>query len=272
MDQYALFGHPIKHSKSPFIHTLFAKQTMQQMHYQAIDVPLDSFKKRLQLFFLENGKGCNVTVPFKEEAFEFAQQLTDRAQLAGAVNTLKLTSDGQILGDNTDGAGLVLDLKNNHVSLSNARILLLGAGGAARGVCGPLLAEKPAELIIANRTYSTAQALASNFTKIGNIKACQFQYLTGEFNLIINATSASLSGDILPINKQLISAETTIYDMMYSAETTVFNHWASTLGAHLILDGLGMLVGQAAESFLIWRGIKPISKQVLTALRYHLMN
>lgn len=270
MDQYAIFGHPIKHSKSPFIHTHFANQTMQQMQYQAFGVPLDGFKERLQLFFLENGKGCNVTVPFKEEAFEFAQQLTNRAQLAGAVNTLKLTDDGIIFGDNTDGAGLILDLKNNHVNISNARILLLGAGGAARGVCGPLLDEKPAELIIANRTYSTAQALASNFTAIGNIKACEFQYLSGEFNLIINASSASLSGNILPISKHLIRPETTIYDMMYSAETTVFNQWASTLGARLILDGLGMLVEQAAESFLIWRGIKPRTQQVLAYLRDNL--
>lgn len=270
MDQYAIFGHPIKHSKSPFIHTLFAKQTMQQMHYQAIKVPINDFKERLQLFFSEDGKGCNVTVPFKEEAFKFAQQLTERAQLAGAVNTLKLTDDGVIIGDNTDGAGLVLDLKNNHIDISNHRILLLGSGGAARGVCGSILDEKPAQLVIANRTYSKAQALATNFSKIGNIKACEFQYLSGEFDLIINATSASLSGELLPINKQLIRPETAIYDMMYSQEPTVFNNWAKEHGARLIIDGLGMLVGQAAESFSIWRGIKPGTKQVLTELRYNL--
>jgi shikimate dehydrogenase len=270
MDHYAVFGNPIKHSKSPFIHTLFATQTAQQMVYNAIEAPLDDFKGTLDVFFAGQGKGCNITVPFKEQAFKYAQQLTERATLAGAVNTLKLTDDGLIIGDNTDGAGLVLDLKNNHVTLKNARILLLGAGGAARGVCGPLLAEMPKQLVIANRTHSKAQTLAATFTPIGEITACKFEQLSGHFDLIINSTSASLDGKIPPISPDLIHPETAVYDMMYSAQATAFNSWAKEQGSRLVIDGLGMLVGQAAESFAIWRAIKPSAKQVLNELRHNL--
>ena len=270
MDQYAVFGNPIKHSKSPFIHTLFAKQTAQQMIYKAIEAPLDNFENTLNTFFSGQGKGCNITVPFKEQAFKYAQQLTERATLAGAVNTLKLTDDGIIIGDNTDGAGLVLDLKNNHIRLKNARILLLGAGGAARGVCGPLLAEEPQQLVIANRTFAKAQTLAEIFSQKGDVSACEFEQLSGEFDLIINSTSASLSGQIPAISPELISPETAIYDMMYSAQATAFNRWAKEQGARLTIDGLGMLVGQAAESFAIWRAIKPGAKQVLNELRHNL--
>ena len=270
MDQYAVFGNPIKHSKSPFIHTLFAKQTAQKMVYKAIEAPIDNFESTLNTFFAGQGKGCNITVPFKEQAFKYAQQLTERATLAGAVNTLKLTDDGVIIGDNTDGAGLVLDLKNNHVPLKNARILLLGAGGAARGVCGPLLAEKPQQLVIANRTFSKAQTLAGIFDQSGDITACEFAKLSGDFDLIINSTSASLSGQVPAISPNLVRPETAIYDMMYSAQATAFNAWAKQQGARLIIDGLGMLVGQAAESFAIWRAIKPGAKQVLNELRHNL--
>ena len=270
MDQYAVFGNPIKHSKSPFIHTLFAKQTAQQMVYNAIEAPTDDFENTLNRFFAEQGKGCNITVPFKEQAFKYAQQLTERATLAGAVNTLKLTDDGIIIGDNTDGAGLVQDLKNNHVTLKDARILLLGAGGAARGVCGPLLAENPQQLVIANRTFAKAQTLAAAFSQKGDIAACRFELLSGDFDLIINSTSASLNGQIPAISPNLIRPETAIYDMMYSARATAFNVWAKEQGARLIIDGLGMLVGQAAESFAIWRAIKPGAKQVLTELRHNL--
>lgn len=272
MDQYAVFGNPIKHSKSPFIHTLFAKQTAQQLIYSAIEAPVDDFENSLNAFFAGKGKGCNITVPFKEQAFAYAQQLTERATLAGAVNTLKLTDDGIIIGDNTDGAGLILDLKNNHIELNNARILLIGAGGAARGVCGPLLAENPKQLVIANRTFSKAETLADIFSAFGNIKALEFDNLDGDFNLIINCTSASLSGLLPPVKASLVRPETAIYDMMYSSEKTVFNTWASELGARVVIDGLGMLVGQAAESFVIWRGIKPGAKQVLTELRFNLAN
>jgi len=272
MDQYAVFGNPIQHSRSPFIHTLFANQTAQQMIYKAIEAPLDNFEGTLNTFFAGNGKGCNITVPFKEQAFKYAQQLTDRATLAGAVNTLKLTDDGIIIGDNTDGAGLILDLKNNHIPVSNARILLLGAGGAARGVCGPLLAEKPKQLVIANRTFVKAQNLAAIFTLSGNITACEFADLSGDFDLIINSTSASLNGQVPAISPDLVRSETAIYDMMYSAQTTVFNAWAKQQGARFVMDGLGMLVGQAAESFAIWRAIKPGSRHVLNELRHSLAN
>ncbi|MEH6453863.1 MAG: shikimate dehydrogenase [Psychromonas sp.] len=272
MDQYAVFGNPIKQSKSPFIHTLFAAQTAQNMVYKSIEAPVDNFADTLKQFFSSQGKGCNITAPFKEQAFLFAQQLTERAQLAGAVNTLKLTDDGIIIGDNTDGAGLVLDLRNNHINLDGARILLIGSGGAARGVCANLLAESPKQIVITNRTFSKAQTLASIFDKLGSISACEMDQLSGEFDLIINSTSASLHGQIPQISSHLIRPETAIYDMMYSAQATPFNAWAKQQGARKIVDGLGMLVGQAAESFAIWRAVKPSSKQVLTELRHNLAN
>jgi shikimate dehydrogenase len=270
MDQYAVFGNPIKQSKSPFIHTLFANQTAQQLVYSAIEPPVDGFEKAIADFFGSAGKGCNITAPFKEQAFQYAQQRTERANLAGAVNTLKLTDDGMIIGDNTDGAGLVLDLINNHVNLKGARILLLGAGGAARGVCGPLLDELPKEIVIANRTFEKAEILSNIFKGLGNINACQFEQLSGEFDLIINSTSAGLSGKIPTISAELVRPETAIYDMTYSAEITAFNRWAKQQGARLVIDGLGMLVGQAAESFAMWRGLKPSAKQVLNELRHNL--
>ena len=270
MDQYAVFGNPIKHSKSPFIHTLFANQTQQQMTYGIIEAPVDGFTASVQAFFNGDAKGCNITAPFKEEAFQFAQSLTDRARLAGAVNTLKKTDDGLIIGDNTDGAGLVLDLKNNHVDLTGARILLLGAGGAARGVCSSLLAESPAQLTIANRTFEKAEKLAVIFKELGNINASEFNDLSGPFDLIINSTSAGLHGSLPNISAELITPETAIYDMTYNAQVTAFNAWAKENGARLTIDGLGMLVGQAAESFAIWRGVKPGAKQVLNELRHNL--
>ncbi|MEI6898057.1 MAG: shikimate dehydrogenase [Psychromonas sp.] len=270
MDQYAVFGNPIKQSKSPFIHTLFATQTSQKLVYKAIEPCDEDFKVTLRHFFENGGKGCNITMPYKEQAFQFAKHLTERATLAGAVNTLKLTDDNIIIGDNTDGAGLVLDLKNNHIHLSDARILLLGAGGAARGVCGPLLAESPKELVIANRTFHKAETLVNIFNKLGNVNACELAQLEGDFDLIINSTAASINGQIPAISPQLIRPETAIYDMMYSAEATPFNHWAKQLGARAVMDGLGMLVGQAAESFAMWRGIKPSAKQVLVELRHNL--
>ncbi|PKH05822.1 shikimate dehydrogenase [Moritella sp. Urea-trap-13] len=266
MDRYAVFGNPINHSKSPMIHTLFAQQTAQQLSYQAIEAPIDGFAEAMTSFFSQGGKGCNITVPFKEEAFVFAQQLTSRAKLAGAVNTLLLSDSGDIIGDNTDGFGLVHDLQQ-YMELANKRILLLGAGGAARGVIGPLLAQGIEELVIANRTDAKAQTLATLFADKGNIKACSFTALAGDFDLVINSTSASLSGSLPPIASTLISKHTICYDMMYKAEATVFNLWALEQGAELAIDGLGMLVGQAAESFKVWRGITPAMPPVLAALR-----
>ncbi len=268
MDRYAVFGNPIGHSKSPLIHSLFAQQTQQDISYEAIAAPLDDFNGSLSDFFSAGGKGCNITVPFKEEAFNAAQQLTARAKLAGAVNTLKLTEQGVLLGDNTDGAGLVLDLKNNQVQLRGARILLLGAGGAARGVCGPLLDEQPAKLVIANRTESKAKALVEVFASCGSVSALGFDKLSGEFDLIINSTSASLSGEVPPISAALIGGA--VYDMMYGAQETAFNVWASSHGAAQVIDGLGMLVGQAAESFAVWRDQVPEQGAVLNKLRAEL--
>lgn len=270
MDQYAVFGNPIKHSKSPFIHTLFANQTQQKMNYGIVEAPVDGFPEAVKAFFDEGAKGCNITAPFKEQAFQFAQSLTDRARLAGAVNTLKKTHDGLIIGDNTDGAGLVQDLKNNHVALNDARILLLGAGGAARGVCSSLLTENPAQLTIANRTFEKAQTLVSIFNELGNIDAVEMDKLAGPFDLIINSTSAGLHGSLPNISADLVRPETAIYDMTYSAQITRFNLWAKENGARLTIDGLGMLVGQAAESFAVWRGVKPGAKQVLNELRHNL--
>lgn len=266
MDRYAVFGNPINHSKSPMIHTLFARQTAQQLSYQAIEAPIGGFAEAVATFFSQGGKGCNITVPFKEEAFSFAQRLTPRAKLAGAVNTLWLSDDGHVVGDNTDGFGLVHDLLQ-YMTLANKRILLLGAGGAARGVIGPLLEQGIQELVIANRTDAKAQTLVTLFQGKGNVNACSFSALTGDFDLIINSTSASLSGLVPSIAKTLIRKHTICYDMMYKADATAFNLWAMEQGAELVIDGLGMLVGQAAESFQVWRGITPVMLPVLTALR-----
>ena len=271
MDRYAVFGNPIAHSKSPFIHTLFARQTQQSMSYERIEAPLDGFVVALESFFAQGGKGCNVTVPFKEEAYRMAMQLSPRAKLAGAVNTLKLTDDGLLFGDNTDGAGLVQDLKFHNEEVAGKRILLLGAGGAARGALGPLLAETPRELTIANRTCSKAQQLAEHFQALGNIKAQAFDELSGCYDLIINSTSASLSGELPAIPASLFHANMVVYDMMYGAQDTAFNRWAKEMGACKVIDGLGMLVAQAAESFAVWRGIRPGTKQVIAELRRNIM-
>tara|TARA_R110000868_G_scaffold33587_9_gene121844 strand:+ start:3267 stop:4094 length:828 start_codon:yes stop_codon:yes gene_type:complete len=267
-DRYAVVGNPIGHSKSPAIHTAFAAQTGEDILYTALLLPLDGFEHQARLFF-EHGGGCglNITVPFKEDAYRLADDYTDRAKRAGAVNTLKKRPDGSLLGDNTDGAGLVLDLKRHSVPLANRRILLLGAGGAARGVLQPLLEEMPAELVIANRTQSKAEQLAADFSDLGAIRASTFADLSGPFDLIINGTSASLGGELPPLADTLVAANTVSYDMMYGAQPTVFNAWASALGAAQTIDGLGMLVGQAAESFYVWRGKRPDVANVITMLK-----
>ncbi|GAL08095.1 shikimate 5-dehydrogenase I alpha [Photobacterium aphoticum] len=268
MDKYVVFGNPIEQSKSPFIHTLFARQTGQVMTYQAQWVALDGFTAAADTFFAEGGRGCNITVPFKEQAFTYADQLTERARLAGAVNTLKLLDDGVVLGDNTDGEGLVQDLLQHGVSLADKRILLIGAGGAARGVILPLLAQQPAGLVIANRTAEKAEQLATTFASHGRIAALALDQLDGEhFDIIINSTSASLSQQLPGIPATLIQPETVCYDMVYGTGMTTFNAWAKALGARVVMDGLGMLVGQAAESFMLWRGIRPGARQVQRELR-----
>lgn len=267
-DLYAVVGNPIGHSKSPQIHSAFAAQTRQDLLYTAQLVPLDSFELALDKFFKHGGCGVNVTVPFKENAWRYADEFTPRAQRAQAVNTLKKMSDGSILADNTDGVGLVRDLTVNHgVTLTGKRILLLGAGGAVRGVLQPILEQQPAELIIANRTLSKAQTLAADFADLGNIKAAAFDALHGSFDVIINGTSASLSGDLPPLSPAVLTVETVCYDMMYSTQTTVFNQWALDHGVGKVIDGLGMLVEQAAEAFALWRDVRPETATVITVLR-----
>jgi shikimate dehydrogenase len=271
MDRYGVFGNPIGHSKSPLIHRLFAQQTGELLSYEALLAPLDDFAGFARRFFAE-GKGANVTVPFKEQAFQLADSLTARAQRAGAVNTLKKLDDGSLLGDNTDGAGLVRDLVvNAGFELRGKRILLLGAGGAVRGVLEPMLAQQPAALVIANRTVAKAEQLASEFADLGPVVASGFDWLDAPVDLIINGTSASLAGELPPIAASLIeSGHTLCYDMMYGKQPTAFNRWAAEQGAARALDGLGMLVEQAAEAFLLWRGVRPDSAPVLAEMRRQL--
>lgn len=267
-DRYAVAGNPIKHSKSPEIHAAFAQQTGEDILYTRELMPVDGFKDHAKRFFEHGGVGLNVTVPFKEDAYALADTLTERARIAGAVNTLKLESDGSILGDNTDGAGLVLDLKDHSVELRGKRILILGAGGAVRGVLNPLINEAPAEIVIANRTVSKAETLVSLFEKTDvKLSTCGFEEVEGSFDLVINGTSASLAGELPPIPVELVQAGTVGYDMMYGADTTVFNAWMQEHGAGSILDGLGMLVGQAAEAFYVWRGVYPDRTEVIKSLR-----
>jgi shikimate dehydrogenase len=262
-DRYAVFGHPIAHSKSPQIHAAFARQTGQDMAYEAILAPLDGFADCVAQFIAAGGRGANVTVPFKEEAFKLASRLSARAQRAGAVNTFTFDADG-ILGDNTDGAGLVADLTRNlHFSIAGKRILLLGAGGAARGVVGPLLDQQPAMLVIANRTVSRAQELAELFDQ--NVRACGFEAADTPFDLVINATAASLAGDLPPLSPRVFTPDTLAYDMMYGRDTP-FLDFARSHGARTA-DGLGMLVEQAAEAFSLWRGLRPDTPPVIAMLR-----
>jgi shikimate dehydrogenase len=250
---------------------MFAEQTGEQLDYSTSLAPLDDFSA-FALGFFREGRGANVTVPFKEEAWRLADSLTERAQRAGAVNTLSKLADGSLLGDNTDGAGLVRDLTvNAGLSLSGKRILLLGAGGAVRGALAPLLAEQPASVIIANRTVEKAERLAELFADLGPVSASGFDWLREPVDLIINATSASLSGDVPPIASSLIEpGQTFCYDMMYSQEPTSFCRWATEHGAAVSMDGLGMLVEQAAEAFFLWRGVRPESAPVLAELRRQL--
>lgn len=271
MDRYCVFGNPIGHSKSPLIHRMFAAQTGEPLSYEALLAPLDDFAGFARAFFVE-GRGANVTVPFKEEAFRLAETLSERAARAGAVNTLKKLDDGRLLGDNTDGAGLVRDLTvNAGIGLRGQRILLLGAGGAVRGVLEPMLAERPAELVIANRTVEKAEELARLFVDLGPVVASGFDWIDAPVDLIVNGTSASLAGELPPISPTLIRpGHTVCYDMMYAKEPTAFNRWAQTHGAERTLDGLGMLVEQAAEAFFLWRGVRPDSAPVLAELRRQL--
>ena len=263
-DAYAVFGNPIAHSKSPLIHTAFARQTGQDLVYTARLAPLDGFNGAIEAFRSEGGRGANVTVPFKEQAFALATRRTPRAEAAGAVNTLRFEADG-ILGDNTDGAGLVRDLTANlGFDPAGKRILLMGAGGAARGVILPLLEGAPASLYIANRTPEKAETLARVFGA-GQVAGGGYADLPTSFDLVINATSASLAGDMPPLPDAVFAEDTLAYDMMYGKDTP-FLAFARARGAR-VSDGLGMLVEQAAESFLLWRGVRPQTGPVIAMLR-----
>lgn len=268
-DRYVVIGNPVAHSKSPDIHTLFAAQTGQNLTYDRLPVPLGGFSDAVQDLMRQHVKGANVTVPFKLDAYAAAGVLTERAQAAGAVNTLKF-ENGAIIGDNTDGIGLVTDIvRNAGVPMNGKKILLLGAGGAARGVILPILNQQPAQLVIANRTVSKAMDLARQFGEYGVVDASSFESLHEPFDIIINATSASLSADLPPIPAAIFGAGAFAYDMMYAKDPTVFMRFALQHGA-IVRDGLGMLVEQAAESFFVWRGTRPDTAPVFSMLRANL--
>ncbi len=270
MDRYYVLGNPIAHSRSPRIHSAFAAALGQELSYEARLVPMEGFAREIELLKQEGFRGCNVTVPFKEQAFRAADRLSDRASLAGAVNTLSY--DGGILsGDNTDGEGLARDLACLGVPLEGRSVLLLGAGGAARGIVASLLLGHPRRLHIANRTVSRAGALADLARSSPMVGSCDvsssgFEEAEGDFDLIINATSASLSGEIPPFPGSLLHEGVFAYDLMYAPEDTPFVARARSLGAGAA-DGLGMLVEQAAESFRIWRGVRPDTADLKDRLR-----
>jgi shikimate dehydrogenase len=264
-DAYAVFGNPISHSKSPLIHAAFARQTGQDISYSALLAPLDGFREAVAAFRAAGGLGANVTVPFKEQAHALATRHTPRALAAGAVNTLKFEGDG-MLGDNTDGAGLVRDLVANlGFALAGKRVLLMGAGGAARGVILPLLEQQPASVFIVNRTAEKAIALARTFAAGSRLSGGGYADLSGAFDLVINATAASLAGDLPPLPSEVFADDALAYDMMYGKDTP-FLSFARARGAGTA-DGLGMLVEQAAEAFCLWRGVRPDTASVMQLLR-----
>lgn len=268
-DRYAVFGNPIKHSRSPAIHAAFARQCDQRMQYRAVLVDLDGFDTAARKFFTGGGAGLNITVPFKREAFAFADRLSDRATRAGAVNTLSLAGDGAIEGDNTDGIGLVRDMiANLGWVVQGLRVLIIGAGGAVRGVLEPLLREKPRELLIVNRTASKAEQLAAEFADIAPLEGGGYSMIgERQFDLIINGSSAGLTGEMPELPDSVLTQRSCCYDMVYGAEPTAFMRWAAHNTAWAVADGLGMLVEQAAQSFYIWRHVRPETRPVIMQLR-----
>ena len=269
IDRYAVFGNPIEHSKSPFIHARFAEQTGQRLLYTAELVEVGDFDNAVARFAGSGGKGLNITVPFKQDAWRIAGRRSARAERAGAVNTLVINGINDYYGDNTDGAGLVRDLQGNHgLQLAHKTIRIIGAGGAVRGVIEPLLECGPALLTIANRTPEKAVQLAEDFSDLGNIRGCGLDAFGDEiYDIIINGTSASLSGELPSLPETLVRDHTFCYDMMYASEPTPFMRWALQHGAKRAVDGIGMLVEQAAESFRLWRGCEPDTAPVIAALK-----
>lgn len=267
-DRYAVMGNPVAHSQSPRIHAWFAEQTGQDIDYTAIAVPIDGFSAAVDAFRAAGGKGLNITVPFKPEAWHYASRHSDRAVRAEAVNTLCFEGE-QAYGDNTDGPGLIRDLSvNQDYDPAGRRLLLIGAGGAARGVVAPLLQTRPAALVIANRTAAKAVELAERFSDLGPVSGCGLHELTGQsFDLLINATAASLDRQVPDLPPEVIHTGSWCYDMMYGAQPTPFMRWAEAHKAVRTLDGLGMLVEQAAESFALWRGMRPDTASILQRLR-----
>ncbi len=270
-DRYAVIGNPVEHSRSPWIHARFAELTGQRIDYGKVLAPLDGFAPAVQGFRAAGGHGCNVTVPFKFEAAQMATATSARARLAGACNTLRFDPDG-IWGDNTDGVGLVNDIGvHAGVALRGARVLLVGAGGAAAGVLGPLLEAAPAAVVVANRTADKAQALVRTHQPVAHAAQVQLRAAPladpgTAYDIVVNATASSLAGDVVPVPATVLRAGTLAYDMMYGAGARGFLQWAAAHGA-TGRDGLGMLVEQAAESFLVWRGVRPPTAQVLRELR-----
>jgi shikimate dehydrogenase len=270
-DQYGLVGHPIAHSWSPFIHGMFAKAAAQDLVYRLFDVASEDFRRETLKLFAGGVRGLNVTVPHKQAAAELVNELTPRAARAQAVNTIAFFEDTTLLGDNTDGVGLICDLERNlKLDLADKRALILGAGGAVRGVLGPLLERELREVTIANRTPAKAQKLAIEFADMGTISACAFSELRGPpYDLIINATSASIQGEVPVLPDGLVGEQTVCYDMAYGRGHTSFTLWAKSQHAGRASKGWGMLVEQAAESFFLWRGIRPDTQAVLEALSHH---
>ncbi len=269
-NRYAVVGNPVSHSLSPRIHQTFARQTDISLSYEAIELPEDNFEISIQGLQQQGYKGLNVTVPFKQKAWQLCDRRSPRAEDSGAVNTIIFLKDGNIAGDNTDGVGLTRDLvKNNRALIKRRRVLVLGAGGAVRGVIPSLLTLSPDNLTVANRTLEKAEQLARDFNAMGDINACAYEDLGREkFDLIINGTSAGLSHEIPPVPEEVLGINSICYDMMYSTGgPTAFVEWAQNLGASRAFDGLGMLVEQAAESFFIWHGIRVDSAEVIAELR-----
>lgn len=268
IDYYCVIGNPVSHSKSPQIHQAFANQTNQILHYQARLVDVEGFVPFLELFQQQGGKGLNVTLPFKGDAWRFTDETTPRARKAESVNTIWFSEDGTRHGDTTDGCGLVRDLLNNNINLKNKRLLVLGAGGAVRGILVDLIEARPTEITIVNRTFSRAEALVQQFSEFPNLITMPMEKLSGnQYDIVINGTSASLKGELLPLPEDILEPGASCYDMAYSKSDTVFIQWANQHGAAIALDGIGMLVEQAAESFHIWRGVRPDTRAVIEMLR-----